>query len=825
MNRMTNAASARAEERVLEIEGALSPKTALWAAGLLVLWVFSAAESSPILCLLLGVGLAAAMAFLGNCAIRQRFGAQAGFVLAYTALCGASCYYADSGYLAYTDFLRLLPGFFVYWLFLWFSGRGRLRGWQGGTALSILSAVISFLSIDATGTRWFSGAFQALAGHFTNDYGMYTGLETGVRITSITENPNVYAGIAGLGVLLGLSLALGADGRGERLLHLCCLALNALGFVLVFSVGAAGFIVAAFAAFLLFQPKGERLRAAVLMAETLAVTMAGTAAVYAAVFDGTKEFSLVPLAAMAVCCAALCGLDGVLAPRLTAALGRHPRAMLTALLGVVLAAAVYAVAAMNVAGPAALAPGETLERAANLSGGTYTCAVESSGAAAVQIVSQNQQELILHTETELYSGAADGAAFTVPEDAQAVWFRFSLPEGGTLSAVSYSGTQDGALKLHYRLLPGFIANRLQGIWANENAAQRVQFWRDGLKLWQRHPVLGNGMGAMEVGLFSVASFYYETKYAHNHFVQCLMDVGAVGLVCFLGILVTSAGLFLRGRRQKERSPLLPGLGAGLVFMVLQATMQVDFSAHSFLPVAFGVFALLNITSRDAPALPAAYAAPAPAVEPQRKGKGKRGAQTPEPAPAPVPVPVETGEGRSRLRGALRLAYPVFGAVCALMLCCHFYANWYVYSGSGDPYSRMDRAAAIDPLFKVNYLQTYLLYGMDSDSVEVKRALPDHAARLAQERMNADPNYAVEYYFSTGDAQSAVDALLEHLAYNRARPGAWQYAFDLLLNNSDGSEEYRVQALRVADALTAWNAQSMEEIPLTDLNKTYLASLE
>lgn len=812
-----------ADERPVDEERPISGRTALWAGGLFLLWVFSAAESAPILCFFLGIAAAVAGFSCRELGLRPRFGLQALFVLAYVLLSGVSCFYAASGTLALDDFLRLLPGFFVYLLLLLFSGRGTSRGRNGAAAISIVTALISFLSIDAAGTRWFSGGFQRLTGHFTQDYSIFAGLEPGTRITSILEDPNVFAGVAGLGVLLGLSLALSAEGRRERMLHLCCLALNALGFVLVFSLGAAGFIAVAFAAFLLFQRKGTRLAAAVVMVETLVVTMLGAAAVYLAVFDGTKDFSVVPLLACVGCAALLCGADRLAAARVTEVLSRHPRALPVATAALVLALAAYAAAAFNVTGPAALAPGETLARAADLPAGAYTCAVEADGKAQVQIVSKNEKNLIMHTESVLYEGDISGIAFTVPEDSEIVWFRFFAPEGVTISSAVYSGDGEGALKLGYRLLPGFIANRLQGLWANQNAVQRAQFWRDGLKLWRQHPIFGDGLGSMETGLYSVSDFHYESKYVHNHYVQAMMDTGLVGLACFVGMLCASGRLLWLGRKRETVSPLLSALGAALVFMALQAVMQVDFSTHSFLPFAFGVFALINVAGTELSA-PVFKPISAPAA---RRGKGKKAAVSKPGSAEDVPEALETKEEapwRGKARVGLRWAYPVLGVLCTLILSLHFYTQWHVFSGSGDGYQRLARAAVTDPLYRVNYWQTYLYHGMNSDSAQARQSLPKYAEKLTKERMNCDPNYAVEYYFYAGETEAAVDALLDHLAYNRVRSDAWQYAFDLLLDHYDGSDEYQAQALRVAEAMDAWNAQAMEQVELTPTNLTYLATL-
>ena len=111
--------------RYLWEERPVSVWTAPCCLALLLLWAFSAAESAPYLCLLLGVGGAVAGVMqVEYSALRARFNLQAFFIFGYVALSGVSCFYAESGSLALDDFLRLLPGFFAYFLVLLLSGRG-----------------------------------------------------------------------------------------------------------------------------------------------------------------------------------------------------------------------------------------------------------------------------------------------------------------------------------------------------------------------------------------------------------------------------------------------------------------------------------------------------------------------------------------------------------------------------------------------------------------------------------------------------------------------------------------------------------------------------
>ena len=143
-----------------------------------------------------------------------------------------------------------------------------------------------------------------------------------------------------------------------------------------------------------------------------------------------------------------------------------------------------------------------------------------------------------------------------------VYFSFGLSGDCSgpvlLEGASYQGEAgSGEIPLGYKLLPGFVANRLQGLSANENAIQRLVFFEDGMKLWQRSPLFGLGLGAFENGIKSVQSFYYETKYAHNHYIQTMVETGVIGLALFVGLLLVAAVSVVLARKGKTADEMHP----------------------------------------------------------------------------------------------------------------------------------------------------------------------------------------------------------------------------------------------------------------------------
>ena len=184
--------------------------------------------------------------------------------------------------------------------------------------------------------------------------------------------------------------------------------------------------------------------------------------------------------------------------------------------------------------------GGSFNRAVYPKDGEYTLDVNYTGSLNIDVVSQNDYDVMKHTSSTLYSGPADSVSFTVPEDSRVVYIGFNSPEGAHIEQASLS---DGTpVKLKYKLLPGFIANRMQGLFANENMIQRTVFFADGMKLFREKPVLGNGLGSFSL-LSAATDFYCQTKYVHNHYIQVLLITVSLvySLCCLVGSLFCLKG--------------------------------------------------------------------------------------------------------------------------------------------------------------------------------------------------------------------------------------------------------------------------------------------
>ena len=696
---------------------------------------------------------------------------------------GISTLYAVSGKFALSEFLKLLAAFCVFLLILAFGREStEERGRGAALLLETCTALFSFFSIDFLSTRLFSTSFFWLMGLFCSDYEGLSAVETGVRMNSVMGNPNIFAGCVGIGVLLSLGLATTETKTGMRRVHLVCLGINALAFLLAFSMGGSGTIAVAFLAYLLLERKERRASLLILMVETLILALAAAFPIYLTAFGGWDGADPVPLLCMAAMAAVLCLVEERVGRRVSARLAGNEKSVFLLLAAVLAAVAVYGVLAFNLAGPADLEQGETLRRSAYLDAGEYELTLEAGGEVTVVIESQDRQETMMHTSTVLYTGPAQGATFTVPQDSLVVYFNLTASEDLTVDAVTYQGPESGALKLEYKLIPGFVANRLQGLFANQNAIQRVVFFEDGFKLFLQSPVIGLGMGVFENSLFSVQSFYYETKYAHNHYIQTLAETGVIGLVLFVAVLGLAAAAVLLARKGERTSPLTACLGAALVFMIGHAGVEVVFSGNFYLPLALGVLALICLCCGEA--LP------------------------------PLPI------GRKKTRGRIVGAVPVLLLVYSALLAGNLYA---AVLNRQPNYQSLETAAMLDKFEWADYALSYVYSASTSEEAPstVAASRDAYLQRLEQVRSNTIPYYLAECYFALGRTEDAFRMLDKYTDIMASSQQAWQDAFHLAMTNGGDDPAYLQGVRELYQKLQTWNSSNLGTIVLDQTTQAFL----
>ena len=747
---------------------------------------FYAIQLKWVVMALMAIALAAAV--LRFAALRERFTLPLCALTLYVLVDLFAAIYAaqtGSGKLALYAFL-IVPAAFCLALVLTAlaPGEGQAPGRWMATVLSGFAGAASLVSIDLLSTRILSAPVTAYLRLISTGYEKnFGGVEAGVRMTSVFGNPNVFAGVAGLGVLLALGLASTEEKRGKRRACLVLLYLNSLAFVLAFSMGGTGMIILGFLALLLLERQERRMGTLILMLETLILTMASAALVSMTSLTVWTGIQPIPLLCAVVGAAALCVLDELVGMKLTDRLAVRTKLVPIIIAAVIAVLAAYVIAALNLTGGTTLQSGEGLRRAAYPAPGEYTLTVESSGPLTVTIESQNRQETMMHTSTRLYRGPAADASFTVPEGSLVVYFNFRAGESAKIDSASYAGSAgSGSLPLDYKLLPGFISNRLQGLFANENAIQRLVFFEDGMKIFRRSPVIGVGMSGFENSFRSVQSFWYVTQNVHNHYIEVMVDKGIVGLAVFLALLGSAAAaVWFDRRRGAQSDPLVPALGAAVVFMAGHGAVEVVFSAYEYLPIAFGVFALIGVSC--GPALPF-----------------PRLTKKPKAVLASVPL--------------------VLLIVLGVLLSGNMFAQSLMVSNP--TLSSLGSAASLDVFEWEDYALSYVV---NTAGVEVDADIRERAERYAQRLAKLDSittaYYLAAYYFQTGRPEQGFVMLEKYVTFVASDESKWQESFDLLRQFDNGTEQYRDGVLRVIQILDDWNSENMGEITLDDSARAYI----
>lgn len=710
---------------------------------------------------------------------------------------GISIFYANFGTIALDEFLKIFGSFCVALIFLIISPDGEdINGKWIGTVIATCTALGCLVSIDLLSTRLISGAFSAFFNLFTTYYNDISGVEAGIRMTSIFSYANSFAAFAGLGVLISLGLVDTAPAisfaqssrRGfDRVFPIVLLFINSLGFVLAFSMSALLFIALAFVLFLVFQPKGRKTDLFVLMFETLIVCLPCVFLISRTSLQIWNGFQPIPLLCTVLGSVALTLLHLYVGPRLIPVLRKHPAIIGTVVIAGIAAVCIYLAIGVRLTGSAKLVPGETLTRAIYAKPGTYVMKVESDTPLSITVEDKTKKESMMNIGSIVYEGDGSDISFTLPEDSMIVWFYITAPEGGTIASASIeSPTEKYDIPLEYKLIPRFIATRLQGLRVSENMLQRVILFENALKIFSKSPIIGSGIAAFQDNARSVQNYYYVSKYAHNHYVESLVETGIVGLILFIAMLGTAAAAVIRTYLNERKSSqqvaatLTPAFGAAILFMIGHAAMDVDFSFYAFLPVALVVLAVINLFCGNA-----------------------------------LPAPGE------KLKKIFIILVAVFSTVFVVFVALNVSAK---NSLEGEvTLKQLDNASKIDFFEWFEESATYVSVATDNYDLldqNQKKTADRHAAKLAK-RDNYDLITVSAYYFRSGRTKEAFDAMERFLDYVRSEDSAWNMAFELLEMYESDDKTYLEGVGRIIKKLDAWNEICWGEANLTEQSVAFV----
>lgn len=503
-------------------------------------------------------------------------------LLMFMLMAGLAAIYSAFDAYALREYNKYIAGFSMTAILLLRFDRKHIKGLLWGFAA--ISAVISLVCIDMACHGGIFSIFNSFVEMFGGSFSRVSQGEFMSRINGIYNDANVSASIFAVGTLISWYLMRGGPQRWQRLVASVLLGISAQGFFLSMSRGAFLCFGVALVVWLIAAEKEGKVSLFFLMLFSVVVTFGLSMLAMPAI--GTAS-PLPDLLAVVSGLVIFLLYEVVVLPLAKKLEGYGKRLLIVA--GVfVIACVVYLVAAVNVTGTYTFDETGRVDRAMDLAAGTYTLEGEWDGEITVRVYSQTELQTATGEVTELYRGALDAANFTVSSD-ERVRIRFWAEEGDVIHTLRASdGTE---IPMNYPLLPPFMVDRLQeGLLSGNSFLTRVQFMKDAWTLFLQSPLVGHGLGSTEGLYTSVQPFFYESLFVHNHILQVMSDMGLLGTISFLAVLLGGLWLLVRGLKQ-ERDPQAAVLLACWVMINTHGLMEINFSVRAYLCYALAILLL------------------------------------------------------------------------------------------------------------------------------------------------------------------------------------------------------------------------------------------
>lgn len=612
-----------------------------------------------------------------------------------------------------------------------------------------ISTIYAVLGVEAVST----GCFKALADKLFGK-GAIEMIFSG-RLYGAFGNSNIEASLYAIGMIFSIALICGTEEKRRRALWAAALAVNAYAMVLAMSIGAMASFAVAVAAYLIFA--GEERGAA--LARMLCGALCGGAF---AVVAGALANRVPPLLLVLLCCSAASAtaLESLWGLRLAETAQTRQKTVLGVLVGAVALVSIYLIVGLQIKAPTEIfiSVDDPAGLAIRLPKGDHTLKLDADCDIRMSILTINRaQQLTNKWDVIKYSNSSE-ETFTVPKDSVEVDFLiYGRGGAGTLSSATVDGETE--LLYKYRILPSFIASRIQDPFGSTSFRQRQVYVQDALKLFRRRPVFGHGVGAFETAITSVQDFPYETKYVHNHYAQILVEGGVVGFALFAGSLIAMAVALWKSRRRMqggEYAWLYPALCAEFVMNGLQMLWDVPMSVTVFLCMTYATYGMI-VTLCAEPIGQKAALPEESAAKPKKKKKQAR--------PAVDPL-------------LIRLAAVTLPVLFVISVCLNLYANRLTHK-EVNSFDDFETAAKID-LYEHNDWKLSYVIGAESEEskAHIDRANV-YAAELSGVQSNSIPRYLVAYYLNTQQYAKAIDEAKLGATYSVSDPDVWNGAITSL----------------------------------------------
>lgn len=152
------------------------------------------------------------------------------------------------------------------------------------------------------------------------------------------------------------------------------------------------------------------------------------------------------------------------------------------------------------------------------------------------------------------------------------------------------------IPLKYKYIPENIVRRFNSIGVGENSfVARMRFNIDGFKIVRNYPIFGAGGGGWVSLYQKYQSHSYWTTLAHNYFLQLWIEIGTVGFLLLMNVLVLICVYAFKTYRRSDEimsNVYIAGIFVTVVTMLMHAFVDFDMSLGSYALIFWCLMGLL-----------------------------------------------------------------------------------------------------------------------------------------------------------------------------------------------------------------------------------------
>lgn len=654
----------------------------------------------------------------------------------YTVWFGISTLYANSGKFAINEYIKILVGFSIF-IYIVYSEKEKIDIKRFMWGITSLGAIITFLSIEGASLQIIEPIFEQI---FYGGKVPAVAVFNGERINSIYASANPFATMMGVCLFLSLYLYQNASNKIEKYIQAFYLVLFANGIFLVFSMGGTFSLAVGCIAFLILAPIELRIKGLLTIIQVALIgllSVISTLGTYVSShISGYSSGSPLPILAIILGTITFIALEQFVNPKISHIILKYVKKVAIATVSIVVIGILSVIIVLTQTTSSIISPTDIYIRTVYLDAGIYNLDIDffsNSDSAKVTIYTRDEEQVLLGGSTAIFAQSditndSKELEFEILDNVQEVNIRIANESDTNIQVdkIAFIGDKTVNIMLSHKFLPENITSRLQGLQTNNSLATRIQYVEDSMLLFAKSPIIGHGLGGFENAIQSVQKYQYETKYAHNHFAQTLVDGGLIGFISYTLLIGSCLFAVVKSRKTNDLSPVLFG---ALMVILVHGTTEFSMSISFFIPFAFAVFALTSVT-------------------------------------CDIEISKISMHNGKILAGVVSVL-----SLLSVFLTGNLIANANI-SGQSVTLDTLENCASLDIYEKNDYMLSYVLSTANINDENIQKTSQNYLSKLEKAKSNTISKYLATYYIDKGDATKSYEQLTKYLDYSIYDPDTW-----------------------------------------------------